>query len=173
MWLTHCCSFCSSWNGSRSQSPSHRTMEYLSWKGPLEVTMVSNTMHFYQGIEGQVPMLTERQSVPKAAELLKVLLPSFAVFSFHAFRKALTTTGHGDPTSATPPSSSKTFTQCCVGRWATTLAHDCFSSTVPNVTASHLQWQLIRQNCTPLLYKATTPNSFRDNAYLNNTDTRH
>lgn len=171
MWLTRC-SFCSSWSRSRSQSPSHRTMEYLSWKEPLEVTMVSNTTHFYQGIEGQVPMLIERKSVPRAAELLRYffhhLQSSLFIHLERLWPHQSMVIPWVPPRLAAPrPSHS------CVGRWASALAYHCFGTTAPDVTASHLQWQLIRQNCTPLLYKATTPNSLRDNAYLNNTDTRH
>lgn len=76
------------------------------------------------------------------------------------------------------PSSWETLTDKAVPGTAGTHPHSQMlwldsikAFTASDMTASDLQWQLIKRNYTPLLWKAATQNSFRDYTFLNKRKT--
>lgn len=117
-----------------------------------------NATPFYQrkwkGSEDQAPMLTARQCLPKAAQLLRRCPASFAMFPLcmvntnSAFTNVSTTPGHGHPVNTigsrpkfgiccswAPAAGRLRLRRQCQGQQASTLACNC-----SGLTASrHLQ----------------------------------
>lgn len=128
---------------------------------------------------GSGSMLTERQSLPKAAQLFRQCLHHSKPSPF--LQILIPIYQCSNPTRAWPhmnaAKSRAKFGKCCfwasvAGRhwlwrqcqgWQARLWLDSIKAfTASDTTASDLQWQLIKQNYTPLLWKAATQNSFRD-----------
>lgn len=147
------------------------------------------------GIWGPGSNANRETMSPKSCLIIKATPASFPIFPLHlvntnsAFTNGSTTPGHGHPMNATE--SGPKFGQCCW--WAPAAGRVTLKAvpgtagthprsqllwldsikafTASDMTASDLQWQLIKRNYTPLLWKAATQNSFRDYTYLNKRKT--